>query len=167
MSPFPHDARKVTTPRPTKHLGRDDRCEVGVRALVAASPRSRAARPQWVTKLRPALPCKREHHNQGKSPTHRTADPDTVLIVIDDRVAVVTLNRPEALNAWNGALAGTSIPPSTGPAPPITWGCRDATPIAASSAAPTSVLSIEAEASVPMFSKGLRRDEVLQSSVLT
>ncbi len=31
---------------------------------------------------------------------------ETVLTEIDDRVAVITLNRPEALNAWNGALSG-------------------------------------------------------------
>ena len=31
---------------------------------------------------------------------------DTVLVELDDRVAVVTLNRPESLNAWNGALSG-------------------------------------------------------------
>jgi enoyl-CoA hydratase/carnithine racemase len=32
-------------------------------------------------------------------------DLETVLIDVDDRVAVVTLNRPEQMNAWNGALS--------------------------------------------------------------
>ncbi len=31
---------------------------------------------------------------------------DTVIIEVSDRVAVVTLNRPEVMNAWNGALSG-------------------------------------------------------------
>ncbi|MGI9596150.1 MAG: enoyl-CoA hydratase-related protein [Acidimicrobiales bacterium] len=30
---------------------------------------------------------------------------ETVLIDLDDRVAVITLNRPEAMNAWNGPLS--------------------------------------------------------------
>ncbi len=33
-----------------------------------------------------------------------TPDLDTVLVELRDRVAVLTLNRPEALNAWNGDL---------------------------------------------------------------
>ncbi|MGH1489209.1 MAG: enoyl-CoA hydratase-related protein [Acidimicrobiales bacterium] len=31
---------------------------------------------------------------------------ETVLTEIDDRVGVITLNRPDAMNAWNGALSG-------------------------------------------------------------
>ncbi|MCP3987580.1 MAG: crotonase [Actinomycetia bacterium] len=35
----------------------------------------------------------------------QTPELETVLVEVDDRVAIVTMNRPEALNAWNGPLS--------------------------------------------------------------